>query len=105
MSSFYAELHLAGSAVPVLRCSYSFHQETDSRGRPTSTVRHDLLHLLLDVPDTDQLLAWAAAPFKPLPGQVIFYSDAQARLPHESISFEAGQCVSYSETFDDGTGG
>ncbi len=68
-------------------------------------MRHDLLHLLLDVPEQDLLLAWAAAPFKPLAGQVIFYSDAQARLPHESISFEAGQCVSYSETFDDGTGG
>ena len=36
---------------------------------------------------------------------MVFYSDAQARLPHESISFEAGQCVAYDETFDAGTGG
>ena len=35
----------------------------------------------------------------------MFYSDAQTRLPRESISFAAGQCVDYGETFDDGTGG
>lgn len=105
MSSFYAELHLAGFAFPVLRCSYSFQQATSERGRASAKVRHGPLHLLLDVPEQDLLLAWAAAPFKPLAGQVAFYSDAQARLPHESISFAAGQCVRYAETFDDGTGG
>ena len=66
---------------------------------------HGLLHLQLDVPEENVLEAWAAAPFKPLAGQVVFYSDAQARLPRESISFAAGQCVSYGEEFDDGTGG
>ena len=67
-------------------------------------MRHGPLQLLLDVPETDVLLAWAAAPFKAQAGQVVFYSDAQARLPHERISFEAGQCVSYAETFDAGMG-
>ena len=105
MSSFYAELHLAGAAFPVLRCSYSFQQATSERGRASAKVRHGPLQLLLDVPDDDVLLAWAAVPFKVQAGQVVFYSDAQARLPHESISFEAGQCVAYAETFDAGTGG
>ena len=105
MSSFYAELHLAGAAFPVLRCSYSFQQATSERGQASAKVRHGPLQLLLDVPDDDVLLAWAAAPFKAQAGQVIFYSDAQGRLPHESIRFEAGQCVAYAETFEAGTGG
>ena len=105
MSSFYAELHLAGFAFPVLRCSYSFQQATDARGRVCAKVRHGPLQVLVDVPETDLLLAWTAAPFKPLAGQVVFYNDAQARQPRESISFAAGQCVGYEEDFDAGTGG
>ncbi|PJJ61274.1 type VI secretion system tube protein TssD [Hymenobacter chitinivorans] len=101
MASFYAELHLEGVAIPMLQCSYSFQQTTDARGRVAARVRQGPLQLLLDVPDdgAELLLSWAATPFKPLAGQVIFYDDSQARLPRETISFAAGQCVHYEEAF------
>ena len=66
-------------------------------------MRHDLLHLTLDVPDDDALLAWAAAPFKALAGEIVFY-DATQRVAHETIAFTAGQCVGYHETFESGAG-
>ena len=56
MASFHAELHLAGTSYRVVRCQYACHQPTDARGRVNAKVRHDLLHLTLDVPD-DALLA------------------------------------------------
>ncbi|HEX8504554.1 MAG TPA: type VI secretion system tube protein TssD [Hymenobacter sp.] len=104
MASFYAELHLGGAAYRVVRCRYACHQPTDARGRVQAKVRHDRLELTLDVPDGDALLAWAAAPHKPLPGEVVFY-DVTQLVAHETIAFAAGECVGYAETFESGDGG
>ena len=103
MASFHAELHLAGTSYRVVRCQYACHQPTDARGRVNAKVRHDLLHLALDVPDDDALLAWAATPFKALAGEVVFYNATQL-VALETIAFTAGQCVGYHETFESGAG-
>lgn len=66
-------------------------------------MRHDLLHLTLDVPDDDTLLAWAADAFKALAGEVVFYHATQL-VAHETIAFATGQCVGYHETFESGAG-
>jgi hypothetical protein len=66
-------------------------------------VRHGLLHLTLDVPDSDLLLDWAHAPHKPLSGHITFFEPDQ-RTARETLSFAAGQCVSYQETFVAGDG-
>ena len=52
----------------------------------------------------DELLAWAATPFKPLAGEVVFF-DLTAQIPHETIAFAAGQCVGYHENFQAGNTG
>ena len=98
MASFYAELHLNGRAYPVRLCHFALHQDTDERGRVVGKVRHGPLGLTLDVPEDDELLTWAAAPFKPLAGKVVFF-DLAARVPHETLAFAAGQCVGYHEEF------
>ena len=103
MASFHAEFHLDGTSYRVVHCQHAFHQSSDARGRVNAKVRPDLLHLVLDVPDDDALLAWAAAPFKALGGEVVFYHAAQ-RVAHETIAFAAGQCVGYQETFESGAG-
>jgi hypothetical protein len=66
-------------------------------------VRHGLLHLTLDVPPDDQLLDWANTIHKPLAGYVTFFEDDR-RTPRETVSFAAGQCVSYHESFVAGDG-
>jgi hypothetical protein len=50
MSSFYAELEIAGSTYPLRKCQFEFEQATDGRGRVVAKVRHGQLHLTLDVP-------------------------------------------------------
>jgi hypothetical protein len=104
MASFHAELHLTGTSYRVVRCRYACHQPTDARGRASSKVRHDLLHLALDVPTNDELLLWAATPHKSLSGQVVFY-DAAQQVAHETIAFSAGECVGYREQFESGAAG
>lgn len=104
MASFYAELHVEGSAYRVVHCSYACQQATDARGRVQAKVRHAPLELVLDVPNDDQLLAWAHAPHKPLAGAVVFY-DVVAQVAHETIAFTAGECVQYTEQFASGATG
>jgi hypothetical protein len=101
MASFYAELQVAGSTYPVQHCSYEFTQATSERGRVIAKVRHGLVRLTLDVPDDDQLLDWAASPYKLLAGQLIFY-DAKGGPALETLSWEDGQCVGYQEEFVSG---
>jgi|GEM_PF-6577850 len=103
MPSFYAELTVAGQVYPARACQYSFEQATDERGRVQARVRHGLLHLVFDVPDNDQLLAWASTPHKELAGHVTFFA-ADRRTARETVSFAAGQCVSYQENFVAGEG-
>ncbi|MGI4832996.1 MAG: type VI secretion system tube protein TssD [Janthinobacterium lividum] len=98
MASFSAELRVAGQAYPLRLCSYEFTQATSQRGQVAAKVRMGLVHLTLDVPTNDQLLSWAATPFKPLAGQVAFFA-AQGGSVLETLSWEAGQCVGYQEGF------
>ena len=102
MASFYAELQVAGTTYPVRSCAYEFTQSTNERGRVAAKVRHGLVRLTLDVPDGDELLSWAAVPFKPLAGRVIFRS-AQGGAALEILSWEDGQCVGYQEEFLSGS--
>ena len=102
MASFYAELQVAGTTYPVRSCAYEFTQSTNERGRVAAKVRHGLVRLTLDVPDGDELLSWAAVPFKPLAGRVIFRS-AQGGAALETLSWEDRQCVGYQEEFLSGS--
>jgi hypothetical protein len=87
MTSFSAELQVAGATYPVRRCTYEFTQATSERGRVTAKVRHSLVQLLLDVPPDDKLLDWAHTPDKPLAGRVIFY-DATGGPVLETLTWE-----------------
>jgi len=98
MASFYAELQVAGTTYPVRSCAYEFTQSTNERGRVAAKVRHGRVRLTLDVPEGDELLSWAAAPFKPLAGRVVFRS-AQGGAALETLRWEDGQCVGYREEF------
>jgi hypothetical protein len=104
MASFYAELAVEGYHYPVRICQFSFTQATDERGRVVGKVRHGLVHLALDVPPNDFLLNWAATVHKPLKGHVTFFETSQ-RTARETVSFAAGECVGYYETFESGNGG
>ncbi|NML65106.1 hypothetical protein HHL22_07790 [Hymenobacter sp. RP-2-7] len=101
MSSFYAELEVAGHTYPLRQCQFEFEQATDARGRTVAKVRHGQLHLTLNVPPDDLLLDWANTAHKLLAGHITFFDTAR-RTARETVSFTAGQCVSYQESFTAG---
>lgn len=88
MSSFYAELEVAGSTYPLRQCQFGFEQTTYARGRVVAKVRHGQLHLTLNVPPDDLLLDWANTAHKLLAG-----FDTGPPTARETVSF-AGQRAS-----------
>jgi hypothetical protein len=101
MASYSAKLEIDGQEYPVVLCSYDFTQATDARGRISERVRHGLLELVLDVPDANQLLLWAATPHYPLDGHLSFFQ-VNSLMASETVSFKAGQCIGYQEVFEAG---
>ena len=101
MSSFRGLLTLAGQEFPLVQCSYEFSQATSERGRVMAKVRSGLLVLHLDVPDGNQLLAWAADPLKKLSGSVVFH-ETDRPVVSEQVQFEDAFCVAYEELFESG---
>jgi hypothetical protein len=53
MSSFTAELQVAGQHYRVVHFHLNFTQSTDLRGRINAKVRHGYLALTLDAPTAD----------------------------------------------------
>ena len=102
MASFYAELQVAGHIYPLRSCMYEFTQAVGERGRVVAKVRHGLVQLVLDVPHDEVLLDWAATPYKPLAGLIVFRS-AQGGTMLETLAWEEGQCVGYQEEFHSGS--
>ena len=53
-------------------CAYGVHQATHQRGRVSTKVRHEPVHLTLAVPDNDARLVWAADARKRQAAHVVF---------------------------------
>ena len=76
-----------------------------NRLEPLAKVRHELVHMVLDVPDDDGLAAWGTAAHRPLAGHVTFF-EADRRTARETLRWAADECVGYHEVFAAGdTGG
>lgn len=101
MSSFRCILTLADQDFPVVLCNYEFEQATTERGRATAKVRSGLITLHLDVPDGDQLFAWATDPQKKLSGSLLFF-ETNRPIVREKLAFDDAFCVSYDEEFQSG---
>jgi len=98
MSSFYAELEVSGRSYPVRSCRFEFTQATGERGRVVAKVRHGRVHVALDVPDDDVLADWGTAAHQPLAGHLTFFG-TDRRTARETLSWTAGECVGYHESF------
>ena len=101
MASFSAELRVAGHAFTLTHCAFGVEQATHQRGRVSTKVRYGPVQLVLDVPDGELLLAWAAAPQKRQPAEILFRNAAGGQVL-ETLRLSAAYCVSYHERFVSG---
>jgi hypothetical protein len=98
MSSFSATFKIDGKEFDVISCSYSFGQNTDEKGRPSSSVFGGHISLQISAPEDDGLLSWMIDPYKKSNGSVVFNKIDQDSTMKE-LKFEEGYLVSYGETF------
>jgi hypothetical protein len=103
MASFTAQLLVNGQRFPVQRCSFGAEQATHQRGRVSTKVRYGPVHVLLDVPDGDTLVAWAAEPQKQFTVSIVFL-DAAGGSAVETLRLPSAYCVAYQEDFTQGDG-
>jgi|GEM_PF-3397819 len=101
MASFSARLQVEGQAFQVQHCSFGVQQATHQQGRVSAKVRYGLVQVLLDVPDGEVLLAWAADPQKRLAADVVFL-DANGGSAVETLHLPTAYCVAYEEEFRQG---
>lgn len=88
MASFSAELRVAGHAFALTQCAFGVEQATHQRGRVSTKVRYHPVQLVLDVPDGDALVGWAAEPHKRLPADILF-RDADGGVVLETLRMPA----------------
>ncbi|HET9501896.1 MAG TPA: type VI secretion system tube protein TssD [Hymenobacter sp.] len=98
MASFSAELHVGGQVFRLRQCTYQTEQATDARGRTVAKVRFGPVALVLDVPEGDALLAWAASPHKRQAADIVFRS-VMGGSPLETLRLSGAYCVAYAEEF------
>ncbi len=98
-SSFDATFKLDGNEYPVISCSYSFGQGTDTKGQPATDVRGGNISLQVAASDDSSLIGWMIDPNGKKSGSIVFKrSDQDSTL--KEVKFEDGFCVGYTESFN-----
>lgn len=97
--AFKAKLELDGKTFNVLNCSFSFHQNVDPTGRPSSDVRGGMIHVSIESTEDTSLFEFVTDPHGFKDGKITFFKRDQDSKMKE-LEFKQAACVEYSETFD-----
>ncbi len=98
MASFAAKFNLDGNEYPVLTCSYSFGQGTDSKGQPSTDVVGGNISVQIAASDDSSIIGWMIDPGGKKDGSIVFKkADGDGTL--KEVKFEEGYCVGYTESF------
>lgn len=106
--SLVARLHLdqhpkKDKGIRVLSYSFNYSQDIDSNGLPSSRVRAGLINLTIYGLNDPDLVNWMLNRTMRKNGKIIFTGIGDSGIPQEtnSLTFENGILVSYSESFTD----
>ncbi len=97
--AFKAKFEVDGKTLNVLNCSFSFHQNVDPTGRPSSDVRGGMIHVTVESTEDTSLFEWMTDPHGFKDGKITFYKRDQDSKMKE-LEFKQASCVEYSESFD-----
>lgn len=97
--AFKAKFSVDGKEVNVLTCSFSFHQNVDPTGRPSSDVRGGMIHVSVESTEDTSMFEWMTDPHGFKSGKIIFYKrDSDSKM--KELEFKDASCVEYNESFD-----
>lgn len=102
--SFKATLDIDGDLYRVLNCSFSFHQDTDETGRPSSIARGGVVNLVIESTEDTSLFEWMCDSYLRKDAKITFNKrDEDSKMKELEIS--EAYMIDYEEAFDNaGTG-
>jgi hypothetical protein len=104
--SFSASFHIDGhpksqEGFSVTACDFTFFQETDKRGMPTSNVQGGLINVTLQNVNDPDLLHWMLASSMKKSGKITMSSSIADNKSFQTIEFKDGLLTRYNQTFSE----
>lgn len=101
--SLTARLHIEGhnneeKGIPILSCDFGFNQDTDGRGRATSTIRGGIINVTIRGIDDSEIIQWMVNTGMQKNGKITF-SGVTSTGPARKIEFFNAFLISYHESF------
>jgi hypothetical protein len=102
--SFKAIFKVDGNEYRVLSCSYSFHQDIDNTGRPSSVTRGGVVNIVLESTDDTSLFEWMCDSYMKKDATITFNKrDEDSKM--KELEIGEAYLVGYEESFDDAGSG
>ena len=97
--SFLAKLELNGEEINILDCSFSFRQDTDQTGKPSSKPQGGQISLLIESTSKTDFLDWSISPTITKNCKITFFrKDNVSSL--KNVEIIDAYCIEYSEHFN-----
>jgi hypothetical protein len=102
--SFKAIFKVDGNEYRVLSCSYSFHQDIDNTGRPSSVTRGGVVNIVIESTDDTSLFEWMCDSYMKKDATITFNKrDEDSKM--KELEIGEAYLVGYEESFDDAGSG
>ena len=100
-----AKLHVEGhqnekDGIHLLTCDYSFSQEIDQKGLPTSKVRGGIIGLSFASLEDSEIIQWMISEDADKNGKITFSGDNNTK-PFKTLEFKDARLIHYHESFSD----
>ncbi|PZP51082.1 MAG: hypothetical protein DI598_04060 [Pseudopedobacter saltans] len=96
--SFLAKLNVDGNELNVLECSFSFSQDINAIGQPSSIPVGGTVELTVESTGGTNLFDWMISATQVKSGTVTFYRrDAMSKL--KELIFKDAHCIDYNEHY------
>ena len=104
--AFSATLHIDGhpksqDGLNVVACDFTFFQETDKRGMPTSNVQGGTINVTLKNENDFDILQWMLSQSSKKNGKIKMSSSMADNQSFQTIEFKDGVLVRYNQTFSE----
>ena len=100
-----AKLHVEGhqnekEGINLLTCDFSFSQDIDQKGLPTSRIRGGIIALCFVSLEDTEIIQWMISEDADKNGKITFSGDNNTK-PFKTLEFKDARLVRYHESFTD----
>lgn len=100
-----AKLHIEGhqneqDGIHLVSCQYSFFQNVDQKGLPTSKVHGGIIELSFVSIEDNEIIQWMISEDADKNGKISFSGDNSTK-PFKTLEFKDARLISYRESFTD----